>query len=351
MTDKDASHVSFLPDFCGARIVFVVILVAELLAIVLALALPPGTLDRWSDLAMYSFFIQWVALSCIAVLCLSSRLLNRLTDLHAAFASYVITVMVTLVVSELAWWIVVSWPIEDSYGRGGHAAFLARSLCISAIVCALSLRYLYVQHQLLRQLEAQALAKFQALQARIRPHFFFNCMNTIASLIRREPELAEEAVEDLADLFRASLRETQSGYTLADEVSVCERYLRIEKLRLGARLKTEWVLADAPMDLVVPALTIQPLVENAVYHGIEPLPEGGTIRISASRETNAVRLTIENPVLPDKPAHARNQFAQDNIRQRLAAYFGKHGLLKVETGTDHYRVTLLIPVQHENTDR
>ena len=351
MTDKDASHVSFLPDFCGTRIVFVVVLVAELLAIVLALALPPGTPDRWSDLAMYSFFIQWVALTCIGVLCLSGPVLGRLTDIRAAFVSYAITLIVTLVVTELAWWVVVSWPLEETYGRGGHAAFVARSMCISAIVCALSLRYLYVQHQWRRQLEAQALAKFQALQARIRPHFFFNCMNTIASLIRREPALAEAAVEDLADLFRASLKEPRSGYTLSDEISLCQRYLRIEKLRLGERLDIVWEVDGAPMDLVVPALTIQPLVENAVYHGIEPLPGGGSIRISAARDGTGALLTIENPVIADKPAQARNQLAQDNVRQRLTAYFGEPGLLGVEAGADRYRVTLRIPGRHEDTDR
>ena len=132
----------------------------------------------------------------------------------------------------------------------------------------------YIQHQWRKNIESEADARVQALQSRIRPHFLFNCMNTIASLTRKDPKLAEEATEDLADLFRVSLQEAKRMSTVAEEISLCKRYLRIESHRFGDRLKTVWETDNLPEHAQLPNLTLQPILENAIYHGIEPLTEG-----------------------------------------------------------------------------
>jgi two-component system sensor histidine kinase AlgZ len=187
----------------------------------------------------------------------------------------------------------------------------------------LSLRYFYVSEQWRSRLNAQAKAEVDALQARIRPHFLFNSMNTIASLVRSDPATAERAVEDLSELFRAALGAGHGESTLSEEIHLAERYLAIEALRLGPRLRVDWqVAADAPGELRMPRLVLQPLIENAVLHGIAPLAQGGEIAIRIAPEGKRLHLQVSNPALSPRPGQAGNQHAQDSIAQRLAYHFG-----------------------------
>jgi two-component system sensor histidine kinase AlgZ len=348
------ARTAFLPDFCAARPLIVVILLAELLAIMLTLVGPGSLHERVEALALHSLFIQWTALSCVAILCLLRERLNRLADFWNSLASYLIMLAITLAVAEISWWLLRVWPAGDWYNPAGHLEFTGRILGISAIVCALFLRYYYVQHQWRRQIEAEAHARFEALQARIRPHFLFNCMNTIASLTRSDPALAEQAIEDLADLFRLNLADTGGWTTLAEELELSRRYLRIEQIRLGQRLRVDWDIATLPGEARLPALTLQPLLENAVYHGIEPSTAGGTIRISGLRRNGRLTIRIENPLPPitDTPPRHSHQMAQDNVRERLLSAFGD-AELTVTQNTSSYAIILSFPYTagHARTDR
>ncbi|MCI0401682.1 MAG: histidine kinase [Gammaproteobacteria bacterium] len=337
----------FLPDFCGIRTVFVVVLIAEMLAFVLTLATPGDYASRVEHLARSSLFIQWVALSCVALLCVSRGVLSRLGDRLAATVSYLSILAMTFLISELAWWVMQQAPVGDTSLQQAHAGFLLRTVGTSAIVSAVTLRYFYVQYQWKKNIESEAEARIQALQSRIRPHFLFNCMNTIASLTRKEPALAEQALEDLADLFRASLSDAKKRVGLAEELALCRRYLHIEGLRLGDRLQADWAIDELPGDALLPALTIQPLLDNAIYHGIQPLPEGGMIRIVGKRDGAKLIITIDNP-LPEKTPnsqHAGNRLAQENVRQRLEGFYGKQGTLTVDSGNGRYRVCVSFPYQ------
>jgi len=342
---------SFLPDFCGTRIVFVVIILAELLAIILTLAQPADKTEMLFDLAVYSLFIQWVALSCVALLCLCRSWLDRLSDPWLASVSYLITLIVSLIITELAWWLFGSWNMEDELVRDGHLPFLLQCMGISAITWALALHYFYIRHQWGRRIKSESAARFQALQSRIRPHFLFNCMNTIASLTRRQPDLAEEIIEDLSDLFRVTLSEDQQLSTLHDEIDLCKRYLRIEKHRLGDRLEVDWLLQDLPEQARIPVLILQPLLENAIYHGIELLPNGGRIGISGTRQDGFIVITIDNPVPAtsgsDQPG---NQLAQENVSERLTTLYHQSELLQVARVDHHYRAVIRIPYPYEDID-
>lgn len=344
---------SFLPDFCGVRMVFVVVLIGELLAILLTLS---GTMDSSelvSGLALNSLFIQWMALSSAAVLCLNRRWLNRLADTYAATASYLIILAVCLAISELAWWAMHMAPGIAIVKTETHGMFVLRCMGISAIVSALALRYFYILEQWRRNIRSEAESRIEALQARIRPHFLFNCMNTIASLTRSAPRLAEEAIEDLSELFRVSLMDTSRYSTLGQELELCRRYLRIEAHRLGKRLQVSWDTDTLPANARLPALTLQPLIENALYHGIEPLPEGGTIHVGGKPDGAHLVICIDNPLPPAGKTIPRsgNQLAQDNIRQRLTACFGPSARLGIRTTPDHYYVEITIPYHAEDTHR
>jgi len=343
--DNKQHHGTFLPDFCNVRTLFVIILLAELLALVLSLSQNPSLYIRTVDLAMNSLFIQWVALSCTALLCIFRKYLQKLTEKWVATISYCLTLVVTLLVSELAWYIFVL-QLESNYINSGHTVFITRVMSISSIAWALALRYFYVNHQWKLRIESESNARFQALQSRIKPHFLFNCMNTIASLIRRTPDLAEESIEDLSDLFRASLQDTQKPTTLEDEITLCKRYLRIEKHRLGERLSVDWDLDTIPGNVSLPLLCIQPLIENAIYHGIELNPDGGLISITGTLDNGNISIKIKNPVT-QSPSHTTsktgNRVAQDNINQRLASYFESDNLLTVNQDVSTYCVTIVIP--------
>ncbi|HSR63144.1 MAG TPA: histidine kinase [Gammaproteobacteria bacterium] len=351
MNSSRPASSSFLPDFCGVRILFVVVLIGELLAIVLTLAQPGYAADRFSDLALFSLFIQWIAISCVGLLCVARPYLNRLPDQWAALLSYILVLLVALVISVAGWWLLYVLLGKQNYSDQSLGMFLARCMAISAIVSALALRYFYIQHQWRRQIESEAQARIEALQSRIRPHFLFNCMNTIASLTRSAPKQAEEAIEDLADLFRVSLGREHLLGPLADEISLCRRYLRIEGHRLGNRLQVEWEVEDLPGNARIPALTLQPLIENAIYHGIEQLQDGGTIRITGNRDDNRLTIAIVNPCPLSGSSHHGNRLAQDNVRLRLQACFGDTAELTTDETGDQYTITIRIPCRYEDTDR
>jgi two-component system, LytTR family, sensor histidine kinase AlgZ len=347
-------NTSFLPNFCSAEALFVVVLSAELLAIVLSLALPIYSRDILYDLAMNSLFVQWISLSCVGLLCLLRKYFINLSEIKAATISYLIILLVALIISELSWWALYVYPNSMAPTRDLHGLFLIRSMGVSAIVGAIVLRYLYVQHQWRKNIEAMAMSRYQALQSRIRPHFLFNCMNTIASLTRKSPELAEQSIEDLADLFRASLLEPTELYKISEEWKICQHYLRIESLRLAERLTVEWDIDDLPEDALLPPLSLQPLLENAIYHGIEQLAEGGTINVKGEFNNDKLIINFTNPVPPAnvKDTHKGNKHAQENIRQRLSTIFSEESNLHINHIDNKYSIILTIPYKrYENIDR
>ncbi len=339
-----SSDTGLLPDFCDVRIIFMLVLIVELLAMVLAMAIPSTTDDFWDILAFISMIMQWIALLNAAVLCLSRRALNRLPATLTMVISFAIMMAVTLgfalVLIQLDLW--MQLDVETS-PLGEH--FLLRVLLISGTIYAIVLRYFYIQQQWKLNLKAQSRAEIQALKARIRPHFLFNSMNTIASLISFMPDKAEKAIEDLSDLFRASLKE-QNSHTLKNELDITRSYLDIEKLRLGDRLQIDWNIDKSLFEEEIPALSLQPLAENAIYHGIEPLPDGGRVGISAQREGNGLILKVSNPVSESAAmSHSRgNRMAQDNIEQRLRLAYGNNARFKINATKRNYTVTLELPV-------
>jgi two-component system sensor histidine kinase AlgZ len=195
---------------------------------------------------------------------------------------------------------------------------------------------------------ALAEARLQALTARIRPHFLFNSLNAVLSLIRNEPKRAETAIEELADLFRALMRDHRDLLPLADEIALCRQYLNLEKLRLGERLNVEWDIAAVPADLKVPPLMLQPLLENAVYHGIEPSSETGTVSIRFARKGDELHIDLANPCGGGREPQSGNRMALANIRERLALYYDLEARLETSevalaNGLREFRVHIVLP--------
>ena len=346
-TRQDARSLN-LPDFCAARAVLAVVLIVTLTAVVLAVARQNTGLNFWLDLARTSLFLLWAGMGSATALCLLRARLEQL-PLGTASAIALGSVLAVIALVSLG----VLW-LGSSAVLGPRASnlllpvaplrFFAASLGIGAIVGALALRYFYVTGQWRRNVELQARARVRALQARIRPHFLFNSMNTIAALTRSDPARAEEAVQDLADLFRANLREQRSSITLKEELEVARIYQRIEQLRLGERLRVIWDVTELPMRAQVPGLLMQPLLENAIYHGIEPRPEGGIVTVSGALDDGIITLKVRNPLpATGDAAHSGNRIALDNIRERLELIHPGRSTVEAQRVGDEYIVRLRFP--------
>jgi len=334
---------AYLPDFCAASTVFVVVLVAELIAILLTIAAydTPGMF--LIELSKNSLFILWLAILSAVVMCLFRARLESAGKTRAFVISFVVLLLLCLALAEIAYQLTRIFG-ESVIIADTHSQFLSRTFAISSIVIALTMRYLYVSSEWRRSIVLEAQARISALQALIRPHFLFNSMNTIASLTRTDPRQAEEAVEDLSDLLRANLGGSGDRTSLKSELEVAAIYQRIEKLRLGDRLTVRWNVSDLPMRALIPSLTIQPLLENAIYHGIELLPDGGEVTVAGKRDDDFLEISISNPVAEgEKRATSGNQMALANIRQRFELAYGHRASVEVEDSGSEYAVRLRFP--------
>ena len=340
MSETDKQR--WLPQFCSLPTLFALMVVAEIVALVIAMA-PDRVARSWlSELGIASVFVQWMALLNAVVLCSSREVLERLPVRLGFFSAWALAVITTALGSAVVYSMDHALDFGLTAPPGAIWRFSIGNAAICALIAAALLRYLYVRELWQERVHAAAKAQVDALQARIRPHFLFNSMNTIASLIRKRPTDAERAVEDLSELFRAALGTREMLGTLGEEIDLIGHYLRIEGLRLGDRLKLEIDLDDLPRNLPLPPLLLQPLVENAVYHGIQRMPEGGTLSVRGTRKDAMIEITVRNP-LPDDLAHPRNAHALANVRARIEYHFGDKAALIVQPARGEFTVTVRLP--------
>jgi len=339
---SEATTRRWLPQFCSLPTLFAVMVVAELVALIIVLA-PDQHARPWLPrLGVTTVYVQWLALLNAVVLCSMRQPLERMSARAGFVLAWLLSVAATALGSAVVSQMDQALGLGLTVPSGEGERFVIGNAAIAALISAALLRYLFVLEQWSERVRAASKAQVDALQARIRPHFLFNSMNTIASLIRTRPVEAERTVEDLADLFRAALGSSDAPGTLGEELDLMDHYLRIEKLRLGDRLQIDIDAGDLPRDLPLPRLLLQPLVENAIYHGIQPRAEGGTIHVVGRHVPGRVEITIRNPLPPDA-APARNGLALANIRARIEYHFGTRGELRVEPGGSEYAVTVRLP--------
>ena len=342
-----ATRQDLLPDLCKpARLVSIMVIVQLLVVVVLAAS---SEQPWWQRIGPLTLFCQWLALSYTAVLCQCRTWFNRRPTW---LSSLLITAMVglfTLLATRLVSWLdlTLAWGVLE-HGRDPAGRAWANSL-IAMSVALLALRYFYLLGRWQQLTRVEADSRLSALQARIRPHFLFNSMNSIAALIRIDPLRAERAVETLADLVRASLATArQKTSTLAEELELVRGYLELEQLRLGERLQVRWQQPDSLPDTTpVPSLLIQPLVENAITHGIANRPEGGLVEISLHCDPGHISARISNPMpsQSDDRLSGGHGMALENIRARLHHFWDGGAHLHCQNDGDRYVVTLVWPRQ------
>lgn len=334
-----------LPEFCTTARLLAAIAAGQVVIVTIALA--PTRAPRWdfTEFASASALATWIAIASAVALCKLRPLLARLPPrLDFAAATAVPMAVALLGAGALNYIAATLGDFVLDAERNRHFALTTTAL--TGLVAAVALHYFAAQDRWKAQVRAVAQAQMDALQARIRPHFLFNSMNSIAALVRRDPAAAERAVEDLSELFRAALGPAGQRGTLADEITLAERFLGIEQLRLGDRLALRWDAAPGlPMDLPMPRLVLQPLLENAVVHGIARLREGGEIAIAMSVIDGWLRIEVGNPRPRDVAARGGNGHALESIRRRLAHQFGREARMSVEAPEGYYRVRLELPLR------
>lgn len=316
--------------------------VAELVALVIVLAPEPHLRPWLPRLGVVSVYVQWLALLNAVVLCSLRLPLQRLHVRTGFILAWFASLMVTALASAVVCRMDQALGLDLSVPVGSTLRFVLSNTAICALIAAALLRYLFVLELWRERVQAASKAQVDALQARIRPHFLFNSMNTIASLIRTRPAEAERTVEDLADLFRAALGAGDAHGTLGEELDLIERYLQIEHLRLGERLRVAMDVAALPRDFLMPRLLLQPLIENAIYHGIQPRADGGLLSMRGQAIDGGIEIVITNP-LPHDATSPRNGVALANVRARIEYHFGARGQLLIKPELEEFIVTLRLP--------
>lgn len=327
-----------LPAFCTARVILITLLLGAALSLLLSLV--PGLAgDRWTRFGTTLWLVTWIALVTVAILCAGRRWLTRLPFWGLLAAIVVVLLGVTGLTSAVAFQalLAIGWQTQEDVLR-----FMGHNLAIALVVGLIGIWIFSLHLGNARQISARSEAELAALHARIRPHFLFNSLNTVAELVISRPEDAERVVLGLSKVFRAALAADDVS-PLAEEIDLTRRYLEIEQWRLGPRLVVDWQLPDPLPEADLPVLTLQPLVENAVHHGVERLSQPGPVRIACRAGRQGVHLTIENDRGEATDTHDGNGMALANIRDRLALVFGEAASLHAGPVDGRFRVELVVP--------
>ena len=326
-----------LPELCQTTNLLLLILVTELGVFTWELV-SPGFI--WARMGYRSLVIQWMVLLSATVLCQLKPILARLSVAYGWLLAFSTSVIVSSAVLIIGQTLVFGWERINGWQ-------MAQQLMAIAMLAAMVLRYFQLQQHVIVQNKAELNARLNALQARIKPHFLFNSLNTIAELIATKPDAAEVAVVNLSNLFRANLKETEGLSSIRQEVDLVRGYLSIEQWRLGERLAVEWQLPEPLRDWPVPILSIQPIVENAIVHGIAACEEGGQLSIMIQQSETRMIVVVTNSVSSNQTKLSGHGVALENIRHRFAAIYGELSELKIERTTNQYKVTLIFPMLGE----
>jgi two-component system sensor histidine kinase AlgZ len=357
-----------LPNFRNLGVTLRILLISNGLALLQALL----QANRWAEvpqiMMQIASLLTPILLSALLLLWVAQPWLDRLAYWRGVLAVNALAMALTLSIYYFG------GELYHSRGSDGTYFDTVRYTLLSMLVCSILLMYFRLRSRVLsRALED---ARLQVLRARIRPHFLFNTINAVLGIVRANPKQAETALEDMADLFRMAMSDAQDLVPLRQEIELSKQYIALEQLRMGERLRVDWKIQDVPGDVLIPPLLLQPLLENAVYHGIESLPQGGCIAIELGRNGNEIRLKVENPCVqrshatqntqqglspPDgagnstgsfRPGkltrrHTGNKMALQNIRERLSLLFDAEARYQVENGKDFYRVEIALPYMKE----
>lgn len=332
MSIKQNAYSDGLPDFRNLGVTARILVAVNLAALGAACYAETGWMRGMERFVVEAAFIEPALLaSVVALYALSPALASMPYPAACALVFVVVLGVAGTFTYTVALYLA---PAPD-------ADRILRILVLAAAVVAALLGYLRLRAKAYSP--ALTEARLQALQARIRPHFLFNSLNAVLSLIRRDPKRAELALEDLADLFRVLMSDGRRFVRLADEIALLERYARLEQLRLGERLRITWDIDSAPLEALLPPLVLQPLLENAVYHGVEPGTGIGEVVVHIESRGKRVLMRLTNPYHPEYAQRPGSRMALDNLRERLQLFFDAEARMDMREADGRFEVEIEFP--------
>lgn len=344
MSQSHTNTLGYMPNICSPQALLRSVIAALILGSILAISVASDLKQLPWLLGSHTLFTAWVVLIGVFAICLISRLVENASSQKTTIIVMSVSVILTIIASFIGM-AVIKTAGQEGFSFDG--LFLFKNILISVVVTAVLLRYFFIQKRWQQTVEADTSAKYDALQSRMRPHFLFNSLNTVAHLVHKDPNRAEEAILDLADIMRTTL-DKRTRITLQEEIDLTMRYLRMESLRLGKRRLT--VLWDMdkntlPFNMNILPLILQPVVENAIYHGIQPRKDGGTLSIGLYDAGDHLKVSVTNPLPPSdaNPHQKGNHIAQENMKNRLKLAYGERANLQIIKTDQQYRVSFSIP--------
>jgi two-component system sensor histidine kinase AlgZ len=336
-----------MPDCCNIGTILRALLLVNGVVLAAVLLRARGINAALSDFLEASIVIEWACLLSLLAMCGVRRLLLSMGLMHAVahWAQRALCALVPALVTGLIVYLLGSFE----WFRNSFDHMSLGEAMLTAGLFGILLQH-YFELRMRAYSPALAEARLQALQARIRPHFLFNSLNAVLSLIRIEPQRAEVALEDLADLFRVLMRDTRAMTSLQEEILLCRQYLSIEQIRLGERLQVEWDTSQISDEVLqkaqISSLLLQPLLENAVRYGVEPSKVPALIEVKVARFLDRIEIAVVNP-LHAHTSVSGNQMALDNIRERLVLLYDVEAQLSSTTGEGRFEVRLRFPYAKE----
>jgi two-component system, LytTR family, sensor histidine kinase AlgZ len=345
-----------LPDCCNIGIAIRIIVAVNMATIFFGLVVSQSWVSATRSLIEAFAFVEPVLLVSMALTCFARRAFNGVVNGRSVAVQWAVGIAIPCIVMALYGYLIMPYLTQGMYEPSslGFAYWLGSRILLTAAATWLIIEFLRLRARAFAPSLSEA--RLQALQARIRPHFLFNSLNTVLGLMRSDPRKAEKTLENLSDLFRVFMKDTRELVCLEEEVYTCREYLAIEKLRLAPRLEAKWNTDDMPADALLPSLLLQPLIENAVHHGIEPRMTPGLVEVTLKKIGDRVHIEILNPISDYVPANSLpvrqgNQMALSNVRERLMLLYDMEAELKTGEENGQFRLILEFPYRKERRRR
>jgi len=333
----------WLTDFCETIRLFVAVVMIQILVIVYSLSFLSFDTDYLRKLSILSLLAQLTGLFLLIVLCKFNKFFNSYKVIPGVALICLLVILTTTIISQLVGWLDLQLSLQI-FGNQHAINYLNFKLAVTAlIICFALIRYFYIQDQWKLQIEKLSNSRLRALQSRIKPHFLFNTLNSIASLVEVDSQKAEQAIIDLSSLMRRTFVQQQKEISVADEMKFVRQFLSIEKLRLGERLSFKIFCDEELNNSKIPVLSIQPLVENAIIHGIQPMEKGGEVVVKIFSKNKMLIINVSNPFQKGL-TKAVNGIALKNIEERLKLLYGNKSFMIITAEKQVFDIQLGIPL-------
>ena len=302
-------------------------------------ALSKGVSFSFGYFSLLTFYLSWLTLGSVALLCLTRHWLNRQSSAATLLAPTIILLLVFVIIEMIG----KLWIVDNAPQSLFNPGVINRALAIT-LLGALVTAFFSLLSRLEKGAKAETQSRLQSLQSRIKPHFLFNSLNTVAELISVEPAAAEQSIQSLSLLIRASLDDVNDQHTLEQELKLCDGYVHLERSRLGARLNYSSDIVVTHADkLYVPKLILQPLIENAIIYGVYDEAGIGRVRLNIRESSNHLSLKINNTIPANPSERHGTGIAIDNIKERLQVMYDDDYSFNARVNDTDYSVVMRIP--------